>query len=394
MKDYIRQKLVPYKQVLHPNIDDINLAGEGQPFFLTLLGDNADDLITVSEKLMKKFESIPGLVDLDVNYRSGKPELQVQMNSNKMVKLGVQSATAGMELRGMVEGIIPAKYKESGTEYDIRVRLQNGQRDLSTEFDSLYVPNVNYQLVKLKNIADPVQTTGPSKIYRKNRSRYIAITGNLGKHGAVQNITVAAEKILKTEQLPPGVSYEFAGASENYADMFKNMMIAAVLSVVFIYFVLASLYESLVIPLAIMLALPLAIIGALIALFITGKSIDILTMIGFVMLLGLVTKNSILLIDYAQQLMQRGLSIGDAITHAGLPRLRPILITTFALIAGMLPVALALTEVSLFRQTMGIAVIGGLISSTFLTLLVIPAVFEYMYRFQMWSRSKFGRPTK
>jgi len=171
----------------------------------------------------------------------------------------------------------------------------------------------------------------------------------------------------------------------------KNIVIAAGLSIIFIYFVLASLYESLVIPFTIMTALPLAIVGALIALAITHQSINMMTLIGFVMLLGLVTKNSILLIDYAQRLMRQGLNINDAITKAGLVRLRPILMTTFALIAGMLPLALGLSEVGNFRTSMGIAVIGGLISSTFLTLVIIPAVFEYMYRFQMWSRNFFGR---
>ncbi|MFH1239010.1 MAG: efflux RND transporter permease subunit, partial [bacterium] len=346
----------------------------------------------VANRLLPKLQTIPGLVDVSSNYKQGKPEFQVKMDPLKMEKLGVPSVTAGMELRGMVEGIKSAKFREDGLEYDIRVRLEENQRDLSNNFELIYVPNVNHQLVKLKNIADPVKTVGPSKIYRRNRSRYVMISGNLGQNGAIGNITSAAEKIIKQEKLPEGVTYEFLGASEDMADLFKNMLIAAGLSIVFIYLVLASLYESVFTPFTIMLALPLAIVGGLFALFLAKMSIDLFTMIGFIMLLGLVTKNSILLVDYTQKLMRRGMERNEALVKAGLTRLRPILMTTFALIAGMLPLAMGLTEVGKFRQGMAIVIIGGLISSTILTLVVIPAVYGFMDTLRLRARKLVGRP--
>lgn len=392
MKEYYRTKLISYKQLLNPTVNDIAMAGEDQPFAFMLVGENIEQLAVIGEGFMEQFKAIPGLVDLKTNYQRGKPEFQIQMNPLKMEKLGIQSLTAGLELRGMVEGITPAKYRENGLEYNIRVKLRDDQRDLSREFNSLYVPNVNNQLVKLKNIADPVRTTGPSKIYRRNRSRYVLISGNLDKNGAIGDITAKAKKIVEKEKFPEGVSYEFLGASEDFRDLFSNMMIAGFLSIIFIYIVLASLYESLIIPLTIMISLPLAIVGGLLALIITGQSINIFTMIGFIMLLGLVTKNSILLVDYAQRSMRMGLSRDEALIKAGLTRLRPILMTTFALIAGMTPLALALTEMGKFRQSMGIAIIGGLISSTALTLIVIPAIFGYMDTFRLWTRKLVGRP--
>lgn len=309
-----------------------------------------------------------------------------------MEKLGVESITAGVELRDMVEGATPAKFREEGQEYDIRVRLEDDQRDIEKLFNQLYVPNVNRQLVKLSNFADPVNTTGPTKIYRKNRARYVMISGNLGINGAIGDITEEAKKIIKQNPLPKGITCEFFGSSEDLADLFSNMLIAASLSIIFIYLALASLYESLIVPFTIMVALPLAVVGGLLALFITHQSINMFTMIGFIMLLGLVTKNSILLVDFTQRLMRRGLSRDEALVKAGLTRLRPILMTTFALIAGMTPLALALSEMGKFRQSMGIAVIGGLLSSTFLTLVVIPAIFGYMDDFRHWGRRLFGRP--
>ncbi|OGS19520.1 MAG: hypothetical protein A3J83_02690 [Elusimicrobia bacterium RIFOXYA2_FULL_40_6] len=392
MKVYVRKLLDPYKEAMNPKVADVSMAGEDSPFFVILKGNDLETLSNEASILMEKFKTIPGLVDIDTNYKAGKPEYQVKMIPSKMVKLGVQSISAGMELRGMVEGLLPAKYRENGMEYDIRVMLNDNQKDISRQFDQLYVPNVNMQLVKLKNVAEPIVTTGPSKIFRRNRSRYVAIMGNLGKNGAIADITAQAKKILDKEKLPEGVEYEFSGSSEDFVDLFRNMIIAAGLSVVFIYFVLASLYESLIIPFTIMMALPLAIIGALLALLITGHSINMFTMIALIMLFGLATKNSILLVDYTQQLMRKGLPRDEALVRAGVVRLRPILMTTFALIAGMLPLALGLSEVGKFRSSMGVAIIGGLISSTFLTLVIIPAVFGYMDTFRLWTRKLLGRP--
>ncbi|MGA2091389.1 MAG: efflux RND transporter permease subunit, partial [Endomicrobiales bacterium] len=394
MKEFVRKMLSPYKETLRPQVSDLSMAGSGSdaPFFLLIKGEDINNVAKFAENLVVKLRTIHGLVDLETNYRPGKPEFQVQMDPKKMQKLGVMSIMAGMELRGMVEGNTPAKYREESQEYDIRVRLKKDQRDFAKDFNLLYIPNVNNQLIRVKNIAEPLVTTGPSKIYRRDRSRYVAITGNLDQTGAIGNITADAKKILDHEKLPEGITYEFHGSSEDFADLMTNMLIAAGLSIIFIYLVLASLYESILVPFTIMIALPLAIVGGLIALYVTGQAITLFTMIGFIMLLGLTTKNSILLVDLTQKLERTGISQDEAIIKAGLTRLRPILMTTFALIAGMLPLALGLTEVGKFRQSMGVAIIGGLISSTILTLVVIPAVFGYIDRFRLFMRRLAHRP--
>ena len=390
-KVQVRKLLEKYKEELNPSVSDQSMSGSSKQFQLLLTGNDLDALSKKAQELMVKFKDIPGLVDIDCNYKPGKPEFQVKMDPAKMAKFGVQSVSAGMELRGSVEGALPAKYRENGLEYDIRVLLQEDQKDLSKEFDSLYVSNVNMQLVKLKNIAKAEITTGPQKIFKWNRTRYVQIDGNLDKGGAIGNITTTAKKIMQKEKLPEGMGYQFIGASEDLRDLMVNMGIAAILSVIFIYLILVSLYESLIIPFTIMTALPLSVIGGLLALFVTGQALDMFGMIGFIMLLGLSAKNSILLVDYTQKLMRRGLTRDEALVRAGKTRLRPILMTTFALIAGMLPLALGLSEMGNFRKSMGVAVIGGLISSTFLTLVIVPAIFGWLDTFRLWSRKLWGR---
>jgi multidrug efflux pump subunit AcrB len=263
---------------------------------------------------------------------------------------------------------------------------------LRKNLGDVFVPNMNFNLVRLANVARPKVTSGPLKINRRDRQRYVMVSGELGPGGALGNIQNDANAIMKKLQLPAGVSYQFVGQAEDLQDLFTAMITAMFLAVLFIYLVLASLYESLVMPLLIMIALPLAIIGALGSLYLFNQSLNMFSMIGLILLLGLVAKNSILLVDYAIQLTRQGVSRREAIIEAGKIRLRPILMTSIALIAGMTPLALALSEVSRFRQGMGIAVIGGLISSTVLTLLVIPAGFEWTDNIRLWLRRVFKRP--
>jgi multidrug efflux pump subunit AcrB len=206
---------------------------------------------------------------------------------------------------------------------------------------------------------------------------------------------VIAQSQKDNADLWKGITTEFSGNYDDMKDLSRNIMMAGILSLIFIFMVLASLYESIITPFIIMIAIPLGSIGGFLALFFSAQSLDIFTMIGMIMLLGIVAKNSIILVDYTQQLIVKGRpSIDEAVIEAGKVRLRPILMTSFALIGGMLPTALALTEVGKFRQGVGILTIGGIITSTMLTLLIVPAIFEYTYTFRIWIRKKLKRPEK
>lgn len=392
MKDVLRKELAAYKE-WNPRIGDVQMFGDYSPFTLLLAGDDLDRLSLASDQVIASLkQKVPGLVDLDSSYRPGKPEVQVVMDPNRMKRLGVNGVTAGQELRGQVDGTVAAQFREGDLDYDIRVRLKEGQRDLRQGFNRYWVPNMNQNLVRLSDIAQAHPANGPLSISRRDRKRMVMVSAEIGPGYALGNVQEAAKKVLAGLKLPDGVSYSFIGQAEDMKDMFVSMVVAMGLAVLLIYLILASLYESITLPFLIMTALPLAVVGALGALLVMKQSINIFSMIGLIMLLGLVAKNSILLVDYTIHLTRRGMSRRDAIIEAGRIRLRPILMTTIALIAGMLPMALALSEVSRFRQSMGVAIVGGLLSSTALTLIVVPAFFEWFDDFRLWSRRLLGRP--
>lgn len=275
----------------------------------------------------------------------------------------------------------------------MRIRLKEDQRDLKKNLQSIRVPAMNGRLTYLRLFADIKDAQGPTTINRQDRVRYINISADINPKGKGMSAAISDVKTLleKDSPLPAGMRYKFVGQAENFQELMINIMIAMGLGVLFIYMVLASLYESFVTPFTIMLVLPLAACGAFYALLITQSSLDLFSMIGCVMLLGIATKNSIILVDYINQSIHQGMNMTDAILRAGKNRLRPILMTSFALIAGMLPVAIGLNEASKQRTSMGIAIIGGLISSTLLTLLVVPAAFEYIEKARNFGNKYLGR---
>lgn len=382
VKADIRESLKKFTDA-NPVVKDIDYVGGGmRPFTMNIGGQDLEKIEGVVAKLMAKLKDHPGLVDVDTSYRPGKPEFQVKVDLEKAQRLGVNSSAVGQELRAQVEGVTPAVYRENGLEYDIRVRMKPSQRDLESAYSKILVPNMNDRLVELSRVAEHESTTGPASIDRENRGRYISIQADLkpggpGMGGVINDIKAWTAPGGEIE-LPPGVAYRFVGQAENFQELVTSMMMAALLGLIFIYLVLSSLYESFFTPFTIMLVIPLAACGAFFALWIGGSSLDLYSMIGCIMLMGLATKNSIILIDYINQLLAQGKSRAEAIVEAGKVRLRPILMTSFALIAGMVPVAIGLNEVSNQRTSLGVAVIGGVISSTLLTLIVIPAVFSYM----------------
>ena len=390
MKDILRKELTKYSGI-NPIIGEAMGMSGSSPFAINIVGNDMESLLETADKVKIALSKIVGLVDLKLNCTAGKPEFQIIMDSARSKVLGVSTDYAGAELRNMIDGSVAAKFREAGNEYDVRVRLQDGQRNVQEEFDSFYVPNINSTLVRLADISTPNYTKGPTKIFRRDRSRYVQISGGLAAGVALGSVQEGAQRTMDGLKLPKNVRYEFVGQSEQMRDMVSSILYGIGLGMILMYLILASLYESAIIPLLIMTALPFAVSGALLALYIFGESISMFTLISIVLLLGLVAKNSILLVDLTQQLMRRGLSCKEALVKAGITRLRPILMTTFALIAGMLPLALGLSEAGRMRRGMGIAIIGGLASSTILTLLIIPASFELINSFRIWVRSLMGR---
>jgi HAE1 family hydrophobic/amphiphilic exporter-1 len=394
VKELIRSDLKEFSYA-NPVVKDIDAIGGGwRPFNVNIVGADLDEVARVAQELMAKIKDHPALKDVDISHRPGKPEIQFAIDRNAAEKVGVSPNVAGYELRNLVEGSTPAVFREAGREYDIRVRLQPDQRDLKAAFNETYVPNINFRTVKLSNVAKLIDTTSPANINRQDRGRYVQVSADIAPNGPGMNQAMVDIKNLFESgeiKLGPGMRYQFVGQAESFVELIENMVMAVVLSVVFIFLVLASLYESFITPLTIMLVLPLAISGALFGLLIMGVSLDLYSMIGCILLMGIATKNSILLVDYASQRVAEGVDRDLAMIDAGKTRLRPILMTSVALIAGMLPIAYGLNEASKQRTTMGIAVIGGLITSTLLSLVVVPAAYSYIDRFRVWISAKAGK---
>jgi HAE1 family hydrophobic/amphiphilic exporter-1 len=416
LKTLVRDELAAKFPGAKTTVGDNDISGGNEkPFTLVLKGDDLKQLSAYADTLKAQLsKAAPGLVGLDSSYREGKPEFQVKLDPLKAGRLGVSTVTAGRELRTLTDGTVAGKYRENGREYDIRVRLKEEQRDLQKGYSATWVPNLNFNLVRLSSVSTSLRASGPSTITRRDRSRAVIITADLGQNAGLGDVLDAATKVIKANPVPAGVTWDFVGAAEDFADLQKNMGLAILMAIVIMYLVLASLYESFITPFTILLALPLAIAGAFYALAAAellskagffralqkahlfhvsslDGSINLFSMIGLVMLLGLVAKNSILLVDLAMQKIRDGKDRKTALVESGVARLRPILMTSLALLFGTLPLAIALNEAGRFRSSMGIAIVGGLATSTLLTLVVVPAAFEYIDDFRVWFEGLFRR---
>lgn len=360
-----------------------------QPFVLNLISTDPAQLETAANKILEEIKKDPRFKDVQTNSRPGKPEMQVNLKPGAAKEYGINTTTLGSELRAQVEGVIAAKFREKGREYDVRVRLQDDQRDLLETFKTAYVPNINNKLVRLTDIATGDKTLGPATIERMDRARYIQITADTGQGVSITELITDVTKMMTEGELalPSSVRYGWSGQAENMGDLMGSTILALALAILFIYLILSSLYESFITPITIMVALPLALSGAFFALFLTNNMFTLFAIFGFFMLIGVAGKNGILLVDYANQRMAEGVDRKQAIIIAGKTRLRPILMTSFALIAGTLPLAIGLSEASASRTEMGTGIIGGMLFSTVLTLIVVPAIFWYVDRFRVWANN-------
>lgn len=348
----------------------------GKPVQITLQTiDDAETLNRFSVELEQKLKAVPGLVDVDVSYRPGKPEVLLVVDRRKAADMGINIATVGSTIRTLVEGSEVATFRGQGAEADIRVQLREADRAKLDQILDLQVP-ASRGFIPLRQIAHMEEASGPTQINRVDRQSAVIIGADT--FGRVQADVIAdVTQIMEETALPEGVTWAFSGEQELMNEAFASLGTAMLLAVLFIYMVLASQFGSFIQPLVIMLALPFAAIGGLLSLLIFKLPLDMTAMIGLILLFGLVTKNSILLVDLTNKMRRkRGMDIAQALKTAGPIRLRPILMTSLALILGMLPVAIGLGTGSAFRQPMAITVIGGLITSTILTLLFVPTAYS------------------
>lgn len=338
-------------------------------------GQNMDAIIKQAHILKEVIAKVPGAVDVDVSYKESKPERRIVVDRVRAAEYGLTTSQIAMASRGAIAGDDTAKLRDGGTEYPIRIRFDESYRQTSSDVENMIVATKDGAPVYLRDVADVVYGYAPSKIDRKNRQRVVYVTANLAKGFEMGNVSQGIEQVMKDMERVPGVTIGTGGMEKIMYESFGYMFQALVLAILLVYMLMGALFESFLTPFVIMFSLPQAMVGALLAMLITGNIMSIVAMIGIIMLMGLVTKNAILFVDYTNTLRERGRNRHDALLEAGPTRLRPIMMTTLAMIGGMLPTALALNQGSEFRAPMAIAVIGGLILSTLLTLIVIPVTY-------------------
>jgi hydrophobic/amphiphilic exporter-1 (mainly G- bacteria), HAE1 family len=365
---------------LRASVENAAMIGGGQrqvSIQYSIRGRDLAGLETNTREIMTQYSKLPGIVDLDSSLETGKPEVRVFIDRDKAADLGVDTATVAEAINFLISGEVDVtKFKDEarGRRYDVRARLFAQDRFNPDDLGKLYVRAKNGSLVRLSNIASFREGGGSSIINRVDRQRAITVFANLeGKP-----LGKAMEELngISARVLPSDYSSRYKGQADTMAESFQYLMFAMLLGIVMAYMVLAAQFESFIHPFTVLLSLPLALVGAFGALLVFGKTLNIFSFIGLILLMGLVKKNAILLVDYTNVLRERGMERREALLQAGPVRLRPILMTTFAMIFGMMPIAIGIGEGAETRSPMALATIGGLLTSLLLTLVVVPVAYD------------------
>ncbi len=345
-----------------------------RPLNIQLRGDNSVELRRTAQKLVKALKKHPTIVDLTISDRGSRPQYGFKIDRDKISAAGLSPAQVAMTVRTAIQGTDTSQFRDGPDRYKVIVKAPESYKNSRQAVLSIPLRGPAGNLVELGELVTPTTEDAAAQLDREDRIRQVTILGNL------QGIALgSAQKIVSQEAetiVPKAVQMKFSGQGEIMKESFESMTQALILAIIMIFMVLAAQFESFLHPFTIMMSLPLSIIGAFGALLLTQQSLSMISFIGLIMLMGLVTKNAILLVDNANQRRSGGLAVREALIEAGAVRLRPILMTSFAMIFGMFPVALGLGEGSEIRRPMGVAVIGGLITSTMLTLLVVPAIYS------------------
>jgi len=360
------------------------------PVQIVVTGDDLDVLDETSQKIMKLLAQTEGVVNIDRDYESGKPEIKIDILRENAQRAGVSAnEIAGILSSAYSSDRAISYYEENGREFDITVRFEDQYRKSIDDIKRLQVKNRDGEFVSLEGLIHFEAHEGTASINRYDRERKVMVTSGL--YGVSLDSIMHNVDANIGEILPAGYNYRYTGDIENMADTNAAFGGAVLLAVILIYLILAALYESIIQPFIIMVAMPLSFTGVIVALYLTGNNFSLFVMIGIILLLGMVGKNAILVVDFANQAIKEGKEVNEAILEAGEKRLRPILMTTFAMIGAMIPLAFGGGAGHESNAPMALAIIGGLMSSTILTLLVVPAIYRIMYPMDAWLRSWYEK---
>jgi len=356
---------------------------------LIVTGPNVESAMKFAKLAEAELRTIPGTTEIKLTVEDGNPEINVQVDRDKMAALGLSLQTVGLTMQTAYSGNTDGKFRAGEYEYDINIKYNAFDRKSISDVSNLIFINDLGQQIKLSQFATIKESSGPSQLERRDKSASVTVQGqNVG----VPSGTIVSQwqEKLDTLEKPTGVSYIWGGDQENQSEGFGTLGIALLAAIILVYLVMVSLYDSFVHPFVVLFAIPLSFIGALLALALTNNTLNIFTILGIIMLIGLVCKNAIMLVDYTNQRRKAGETIRTALIQANHARLRPILMTTIAMVFGMFPIALASGAGAEWKNGLAWVIIGGLISSLFLTLIVVPVIYEIMEKII----SKFSKGEK
>jgi HAE1 family hydrophobic/amphiphilic exporter-1 len=400
----LRERLRSVGGINVTHVGLLDAVGGNKQVEFSLQGPDLKELERLTRRVMEQIRPTAGLVDLDSSVKDNKPTVDLRLNSTAASDLGVGVNTLATALRTLVAGQTVGNWRAADDQtYDVIVRLAGADRQEPQDLARLPLvvgaqADGSARVVRVGQVATVTESTGANQINRRNLTREVSINANVYGRTAGE-VSANIRQVLDATPFPPGYRYQFGGSTKNMQESFGYAVSALAMAVIFIYMILASQFKSFLQPLALMTSLPLTLIGVVLALMAFGSSMSMFSVIGIIMLMGLVTKNAILLVDFAIRAREGtpdhpAMDRTEALLMAAKVRLRPILMTTLAMVFGMVPLAFALSEGSEQRSPMGQAVIGGVITSSILTLVVVPVVYCYMDDLAQWLRSRFGAPVK
>lgn len=374
-------------------VSDISLLGggsRGEEIQFVILGPSLEGLDRYSGEIIKRMAASEGFVDMDRSLELGKPEVRVRIDRDKAADLGVDVKTIATGVEALIGGKAVAEFRSGSESYDVRLRLVEEERSLPTDISRLWVRTDRREVLDLSSFVTIEMGVGPSVVNRTDLQRSVTVYSNL--EGIKLGEAMEKLNTIAAEVLPEGYTSKYIGKSEAFRETGQYIAFAFLLATILTYLILAAQFESFVYPFSIMVGLPLSFVGAFGFLLITGNTFNLFSMMALILLVGLITKNGILLVDRTNQLRAAGYKVDDALVEAGGTRFRPILMTAFSTIAGVVPVALGLGVGAESRQPMALAIAGGMLSSTVLTLVVVPVIYSYLDRFSRFRI--FGRLKK
>ena len=346
---------------------------------IEIMGHDFNTTTNLAHSIAEKARQIPGAEDIKISRDDDKSELQVILDQDKLARHGLTTSEVGSFLRNRVYGFRNSKFKENGEEYDIIVRLDEKYRSSITEIENILITDGHGERVRLKELGEIKEYFSPPNIERKSKQRILKVSITPAAGVALGDIALASQQIIDNlENIPQDVSMYIGGSYEDQQESFSSLILLLLLSLMLVYIVMAAQFESFKMPFIIMLAIPFAFTGVILALLITNTTLSIVAALGAIMLVGIVTKNGIVLIDFINLMRERGIRLYDAIALACRSRLRPVLMTSLTTILGMVPMAMSIGEGSETWRPMGVAVIGGMVFSTIITMIIVPAVYASM----------------